>query len=53
MRSVGCARFLRSVARRIAVIGAIVAFGLVLSGCDKCGNSIFRMEACQDKLPRS
>jgi len=38
--------------RRIAAIGIILGLGLVLSGCDKCGNSIFRMGACKDMQPR-
>ena len=41
------------VIRRIAVIGFIMGFGLVLSGCDKCGNNIFRMQSCKDMQPRS
>jgi hypothetical protein len=39
--------------RRLAAIGVILGFGFVLSGCDKCGNSIFRMGACKDMQPRS
>ena len=41
------------VIRRIAVIGFILGFGLVLAGCDKCGNNIFRMQSCKDMQPRS
>ena len=41
------------VIQRIAVIGFILGFGLVLSGCDKCGNNIFRMQSCKDMQPRS
>jgi hypothetical protein len=43
----------KSTWRRIAVIGILLGFGLALSGCDKCGNSIFRMGACKEMQPRS
>ena len=37
-------------------IAAIVLAGLMLSACDKCGNSIFHAEAgpqmCRDQAPR-
>jgi hypothetical protein len=39
--------------RRLAAISVILGFGLVLSGCDKCGNSVFRMGACKEMQPRS
>jgi len=39
--------------RRVAVVGLILGFGLVLSGCDKCGNNIFRIGACKEVQPRS
>jgi hypothetical protein len=42
--------------RALTVLG-IVVFGLALASCDKCGNSIFRVDsglfACRDERPRS
>jgi len=38
--------------RRLAFIGFVVGVGLALSGCDKCGNSIFRTNSCGDMQPR-
>ena len=46
----------RSVLKRVITLICLLGFGLVLASCDKCGNSLFRVDGspafCQDRLPR-
>jgi hypothetical protein len=40
------------VRKRLALLAAVLALGLALAGCDKCGNWFGSPGACKEDLPR-
>ena len=46
-----------AIRKRALTVAGVVLLGFVLASCDKCGNSIFKVDAgpfaCRDERPRS
>jgi hypothetical protein len=48
----------RGVRKRLALLAAVLALGLALAGCDKCGNWFFGLQApagldaCRNTTPK-